>query len=207
MIGLEARPFAKTGGLADVLGALPSAVARLGWKVTLALLKYRGVDAGTLRERFPLAVGGYTREVGCFEVPLASGGRALLVDVSNLYDRDELYAIGNVDYVDNARRFAVLVRAVLEYAARRLPALSVVHAHEWQGGPSILEALYRAHPVLGGTPSVFRIPHSPIKGSSIPTGCHVSTFPGSSGRSMRSSSGAASAFSKEASTTPRSSRP
>src|SRR5262245_57742628 len=45
MLGSEALPFAKTGGLADVLGALPPALARLGWDATVALPKYRGVDA------------------------------------------------------------------------------------------------------------------------------------------------------------------
>ncbi len=46
MIGSEALPFSKTGGLADVLGALPPALARLGWDVTLALPRYRGMSAG-----------------------------------------------------------------------------------------------------------------------------------------------------------------
>ena len=46
IIGSEALPFAKTGGLADVLGALPPALARLGWDVTVALPRYRGVDGG-----------------------------------------------------------------------------------------------------------------------------------------------------------------
>ena len=54
MIGSEALPFAKTGGLADVLGALPSALARLGWTATVALPRYRGVDGGhARRSRFP----------------------------------------------------------------------------------------------------------------------------------------------------------
>ena len=58
IIGSEAVPFAKTGGLGDVLGALPPALARLGWDVTLALPRYRGVTAGSLVESFPVTVGG-----------------------------------------------------------------------------------------------------------------------------------------------------
>ena len=57
MIGSEAVPFSKTGGLADVLGALPAALGRLGWDVTVALPRYRGVTAGTLVERVPVSVG------------------------------------------------------------------------------------------------------------------------------------------------------
>src|SRR6266849_4228357 len=74
IIGSEARPFAKTGGLADVLGALPPALERLGWDATVALPRYRGITAGVLVDRFPVTVGGYTRDAGFFETPLA--GRA-----------------------------------------------------------------------------------------------------------------------------------
>src|SRR3954462_4433488 len=115
MIGSEAVPFAKTGGLADVLGALPPALGRLGWDVTVALPRYRGVTAGTLIERVPVSVGGYTREVGLFDVPMADGARALLVECADLYDREFLYESGGQEYPDNARRYAVLVRAALEF--------------------------------------------------------------------------------------------
>ena len=108
LIGSEAQPFAKTGGLADVLGALPPALQRLGWDATVALPRYRGVSAGTLTDTFPVTVGGYTRAAGFYEAPLADGARALLVDCPHLYDRPGLYRAGNVDYPDNARRFAFL---------------------------------------------------------------------------------------------------
>ena len=99
-----------------MLGALPPALARLGWDVTLVVPKYRGVTAGTLVERFPLTVGGYAAEVGFFEAPLEDGARALLVDVPELYDRRDLYGLTATDYPDNPRRFGVLVRAALEFA-------------------------------------------------------------------------------------------
>ena len=76
-----------------------------------------------------------------------------------MYGRDSLYASAGVDYPDNARRFAVLTRAALEWAARQKEAPSVVHAHDWQAGlaPVYLKTLYATHPVLGGVPSVFTI--------------------------------------------------
>jgi len=159
IIGSEALPFAKTGGLADVLGALPLALARLGWRVTVALPRYRGVDDGTLVERFTIPVGGSVFDVGFFEAPLADGARALLVDCPELYDRDALYGVGNVDYPDNARRFALLVRAALEFAGRSGSGPAVVHAHDWQAGlaPVYLKTLYATHPVLAGMPTVFTI--------------------------------------------------
>src|SRR6058998_538305 len=86
IIGSEAQPFAKTGGLADVLGALPPALARVGWSATVALPRYRGVDTGTFVESFPVSVGGFTRNAGFFEAPLTDGARALLVDCPDLFD-------------------------------------------------------------------------------------------------------------------------
>ena len=167
IIGSEAVPFAKTGGLADVLGALPAALARLGWMVTVALPRYRGVQDGTLVERFPVTVGGVTADVGFFEAPIADGARALLVDCPELYDRETLYGPAASDYPDNPRRFAVLVRAALEFAARRGSGPTIVHAHDWQAGlaPVYLKTLYAAHPVLGGTPSVFTIHNLAYQGT------------------------------------------
>jgi starch synthase len=159
LIGSEARPFAKTGGLADVLGALPPALARLGWDATAALPRYRGVAAGTVLDTFPVTVDGYTRDVTFHETPMADGARALLIDCPDLYNRDSLYDVGGVDYADNARRFALLSRAALEFVARRGAGPDVVHAHDWQAGlaPVYLKTLYATHPVLGGTPNVFTI--------------------------------------------------
>src|SRR5205085_10928599 len=98
IIGSEAVPFAKTGGLADVLGALPAALARLGWDVTLAMPRYRGVSAGSLVESFPVTVGAYVREVGFFAADLRDGAHALLVDCPDLYDREALYGGDSTDY-------------------------------------------------------------------------------------------------------------
>ena len=170
MIGSEAVPFAKTGGLADVLGALPVALARLGWLVTLVLPRYRSANAGTLVERFPVTIGAFTAEVRFFEAPLADGARALLVDCPELYDRAGVYGEGNADYPDNPLRFAMLARAALEFAARRA-APSVVHAHDWQSGlaPVYLKTLYATHPVVGGTPSVFTIHNLAYQGLFEPT--------------------------------------
>ncbi len=162
MIGSEAVPFAKTGGLADVLGALPLSLSRLGWDVTLAVPRYRGVTGGDLAERVSIAVGGEVFSVGFFVATIGDAAhpvRAVLVDAPELYDRTGLYAADDHDYADNARRFALLARAALEFSARRGLRPTVVHAHDWQAGLALvyLKTLYARHPVLGGTPSVFTI--------------------------------------------------
>ncbi len=159
MIGSEALPFSKTGGLADVLGALPPAIARLGWDVTLFTPRYRGVNVGEFREHFWLTVGGYYAEISLYEAPLGDGARAMLVDAPGLFDRDFYYGYGNWDYPDNPRRFAVLVRAALEWALRQPSALDIVHAHDWQAGlaPTYLRSMYALNPTIGNARSVFTI--------------------------------------------------
>lgn len=170
MIGSEAVPFAKTGGLADVLGSLPAAVARLGWAVTVALPRYRGVSAGRPVARFPVTIGGETRDVAFYEAPLGDGARALLLDCPDAFHRDELYGVGGADYPDNPRRFALLVRAALEHAAQGGRAPTVVHAHDWQAAlaPVYLRTLYASHPVLAGTPSVLTIHNLAYQGVCAP---------------------------------------
>src|SRR5262245_6466585 len=64
LIGSEAVPFAKTGGLADVLGTLPVELSKLGWPTTIVLPRYRGVSDGELVEHFPISIGGYMHDVG-----------------------------------------------------------------------------------------------------------------------------------------------
>src|SRR5258708_39588301 len=92
--GSEALPFAKTGGLADVLGALPSALARLGWDVTLVLPRYRAVAAGVLVERFTITIGGYIGDARFYGAALDDRARAGLVENPDLYAREAIHALG-----------------------------------------------------------------------------------------------------------------
>src|SRR5699024_10749587 len=78
-IGSEALPFSKTGGLADVLGALPLALGRIGWDVTLVIPRYRGNAAGEIVGERRIAVGGFLSPVRYHQVPLAENVRAILV--------------------------------------------------------------------------------------------------------------------------------
>ena len=91
----------------------------------------------------------------------------LLVDCPSLFDRDSLYGADSTEYPDNPRRFAMLVRAALEYVARRGVRPTVVHAHDWQAGlaPVYLKTMYASHPVLGGTPAVFTIHNLAYQGA------------------------------------------
>lgn len=167
MVASEAHPFAKTGGLAEVLGALPSALVRLGHDVTVILPRYRGVEvpgAGTTRHAFNLA--GRTVVVGFVEKRLDNGVRAVLVDEPELYDRDGLYGADGRDYPDNGWRFAVLSRAALEYARMTGTRPSVLHAHDWQAGlvPVYQKMHFSNDPIVGGVPAVFTIHNLAFQG-------------------------------------------
>jgi starch synthase len=170
IVGSEAVPFAKTGGLADVLGALPAALARLGWSVTLVVPRYRGIIAGAPIDRFPMVLGDYVADVGFYEHTVSEGVRVVFVDCPELFDRDQLYGVGDRDYPDNARRFALLARAALEWTGRGGGSASVLHAHDWQAGlvPVYLKTLYASHPTLKSTPSVFTIHNLAYQGLFAP---------------------------------------
>src|SRR5207247_5924117 len=104
-------------------------------------------------------------DIGDFEAPLG-GAHTLLIDEPTLYDRDHLYATEIGDYPDNARRFAVLVRAAFEFVARRGIRPRVIHAHDWQAGlaPVYLKSVYQSHPLLAGTPAVFTVHNMAYQG-------------------------------------------
>jgi starch synthase len=167
MVASEALPFAKSGGLADVVGALPAALGRIGWDVTVVLPRYRGVSAGEIVDRFSLPLGGFTANLECHRVRLADRARAILVDCPELYDRAGLYYVDNVDFWDNPRRFGVLTRAAIELAARAEQPPSIFHGHDWHAGllPVYLRSTYADHPVVGRIPSVFTIHNLAYQGN------------------------------------------
>ena len=169
MVSSEAIPFAKTGGLADVSGALPKALARLGQEITLVLPKYRQVD----EKRFPLKktsmnlavpVGQRLEEAEVYAVEMEANYRALLIRKDAYYSREHLYGSPTGDYEDNAERFIFFCRAVLE--AARVTNPDLIHCHDWQSAlvPVYLKTLYRADPGLSRIPSVFTIHNIAFQG-------------------------------------------
>ena len=167
MVGSEALPFSKTGGLADVLGALPLALGRLGHRVILVTPRYRGVQAqGTTRTIQVAGIGGAIAETRVIEQPVAENVKAVLVDRPELYDRETLYGAGS-DYPDNPRRFAFLCKAALEYVLQSGESIDVLHAHDWQAGlaPVYLRTRYAHEPRLKGVASIFTIHNLAYQGN------------------------------------------
>lgn len=166
MVASEAHPFAKTGGLAEVAGALPFALARLGHRVTLVVPRYRGTVATGEARPVTLNFGLRTQQASLVTVPLAERVNAVLVDVPELFDRAGLYGEDGVDYDDNAWRFAVLSLAALEHARQSGERPSIIHAHDWQTGlvPVFQKVLMSSDRTVGGVPVVFTIHNLAFQG-------------------------------------------
>lgn len=167
MVTPEAHPFAKTGGLAEVAGALSDALARLGHSVTIVLPKYRGVSLeGGRPIELSVPMGARAPHATVHEGALRDNVTVALVDPDGLFDRDGLYGTEAGDYPDNAWRFAVFSRAALEYVRARGTRPSVIHAHDWQAGlvPVYQKMQLSADPVVGGVPVVFTIHNLAFQG-------------------------------------------
>jgi starch synthase len=173
MVTSEAVPFAKTGGLADVAGALPGALGKLGHDVTVVLPRYRGIAvSGEPIHTRVVQLGQDRHTVKIYEEPLGPHARAWLIDEPALFDRDGIYGTnGTGDHPDNPRRFALLARAALEGARGLGLAPDVVHAHDWQAGlaPVYLKTRFAQDPVLGGVPCVFTIHNIAYQGMCDPS--------------------------------------
>lgn len=160
MVASEAVPYAKTGGLADVVGALPGALARLGHHVKLVMPRYREVGTvGTARHHLDLGLDGRRLEVGLVEVEVADRYRVVFLDCDALYDREGLYGHAGTEHSDNAVRFGALCRAACEYGQQLEVPPSVVHVHDWQAAlvPMLLRTRYAVDPAWRRVPVVLTI--------------------------------------------------
>ncbi|MBI4666937.1 MAG: glycogen synthase GlgA [Nitrospinae bacterium] len=159
----EAAPFAKTGGLADVGGALPHALAELGHDVHLFMPLYRQVDrraAGVTSKGIPLNVPISARVPSGKAYTVRRNGLTVhFIEQAAYFDRDHLYNTPGGDYADNCERFVFFCRGVLEALRALKIRPDVIHAHDWQTAliPVYLKTLYKDDPVVGGVPSVFTI--------------------------------------------------
>jgi starch synthase len=157
MIGSEALPFAKTGGLADVLGALPKALTRLGHTVDLVIPRYRGISVGHPSTSIRVALGGQVDDAEISSIEI-DGLRTIFVGHNTYFDREYLYGVADRDYPDNPERFAFFCQAALNWAASTGQQYDVVHAHDWQAGlvPVLMQRAVATH-AARSTPTVFTI--------------------------------------------------
>ena len=169
----EVVPFAKTGGLADVSGALPRELASLGNQVTVFMPAYAcvfhsGQEINATDIEFTIPIGNklvpgrlLVSKIPGSEVPI------YFVHNSDYFEREGLYVNGGDDYTDNCERFVFFSRGVLE--AIRLLDLNpdLIHVNDWQTGiiPALLKAEYSISPVYENVASLITIHNLAYQGS------------------------------------------
>ena len=157
----ECVPFSKTGGLADVVGALPKALAELGHSVAVYLPRYRQTKLGetkVLLRSITIPFDDQYRFCTVLDGGKHSGVQFYFIDYPPFFDRATLYGTPAGDYPDNAERFALYSRAVLE-ASKILGVPQIFHCHDWQAAlvPVLLRTSYADDPLFGNTATLFTI--------------------------------------------------
>ncbi len=155
-VASEMFPYIKTGGLADVVGALTSTLAARGHEVTACLPGYRAVlesplAKGARREAsIRVRLGDHEIAGDIFTLQPRPGLTLHLVGRDEFFDRRHLYWNGEREYDDNDARFIFFQKAVIEVLRRGGARADVVHAHDWQAGllPLLLRNFEQSY---GGT--------------------------------------------------------
>jgi len=161
----EVVPFAKTGGLADVAGALPAALARLGHDVKVVMPKYAAVD----ERRWGLAHQGHVTAdltgrgdrfaVWTGRLPNSNVDVILLAN-DRLFGRPGLYQEHGKDYPDNLERFSAFSRAVLELPALLAWQPDLLHANDWETALTLPYLRMRSGQEAGAPPATLFTIHN-----------------------------------------------
>ncbi len=171
-LSAEYSPFARTGGLAEAVMGLAEYQVRAGATVVVFVPLYRSVrdhapDLAPLGRPIRVELGFRGSEVRFFrEVHPAPGPKVVFVDIPEYFNRVGLYAENGRDYADNARRFAMFSRAVLDAIPRLIQGPVLIHAHDWHTSLALM--YMRTYGDLreryAGTPSVLSVHNAGYQG-------------------------------------------
>ena len=160
MVASEANPFAKTGGLADVIGSLPAELAALGDEVAVVMPRYRTVKVESVSRIYDVLPVWLNNKRYDAQLMTATerGVPFYFVDCPLLFDREGLYGDAAGDFPDNAVRFAAFSRAALS-VMRFVFRPQVVHCHDWQSAlvPVYMRTLFDRDPTFIGIRCLFTI--------------------------------------------------
>lgn len=158
-IAAEGVPYIKTGGLADVIGALPKALRRLGHDVRIALPRYKNIEPErwhmrTVATELPVPVSQTVEYVNVLETSQGDGVPVYFIDSPHYFQREKLYG-----YNDDGERFILFCRAALEFARTLQWAPDVIHCHDWHTAivPNWTKTLYRDDPLFADAATVYTI--------------------------------------------------
>ena len=163
-VASECVPLVKTGGLADVVGALPGALRTLGWDMRVLMPAYRALRAQAADWPVVWAAADIWGGPGRVLAGQVAGIEMLLLDAPHLYDREGgPYSWAGGDWADNAERFAALswVGAALAREGFSGWKPDVLHAHDWQAG---FAPAYLAYGGAGGVGTVMTVHNIAFQG-------------------------------------------
>ncbi len=162
MVASECVPFAKTGGLADVVGALPKFIRDKSHDIRIIIPKYKKINDKKFRiksiTKLPIIMGEETWTADIKYTNLNSL-QVFFVDNKHFFDREELYRTSEGDYPDNAERFIFFCKAVLELTKAVDFKPDIIHCNDWQTAliPAYLKTTYKYDSFFINTRSIFTI--------------------------------------------------
>jgi starch synthase len=177
----ECVPFSKTGGLADVVGALPRTLVSAGHQVSVYVPRYRQTQlkgAQTVVSSITVPFDDRYRFCSVVSGGKQAGVSFYFVEYPPFFDREALYGTSAGDYPDNAERFALFSRAVLE-ASKIIGTPQVFHCHDWQSAliPVLLRTQYAEDPAFRDVATVFTIHNLGYQGLFPPDTLPLLTLP------------------------------
>ncbi len=162
-VSSEVFPYAKTGGLADVAGALPKALEKLGCSVKIFLPKYYSIDEAKFGLHYnweigeiPIKISEHTRSVHIYQTVLpGSGIDVYFIDCPHYFHRDRFYT----NSFDEDERFILFNKAVIEIIQRLKWTPDIIHCNDWQTGliPLYIKDNYGWDQLFKNTSSVYTI--------------------------------------------------
>jgi starch synthase len=159
ILAAEIVPFAKVGGIANVVGALPKALQALGHDVRLVMPRYRQVEQkrfqlSTVIETIFITMGNYQVPVSICQGEIGDHIPVYMIDAPRYFDRENIYG-----YTDDGERFILFCRAALEAMRALNWSPDIVHCNDWHTGiiPNWINTVYRDDPFYAHTASVYTI--------------------------------------------------
>jgi len=159
ILAAEVVPFAKVGGLADVVGALPKALYELGHDVRVAMPRYGQInperfELTTVLDSLTVSMSSFQEQVSVRQGSIGDEIPLYLIDAPRYFDRENIYG-----YTDDGERFILFCRAALESMRALGWSPDIIHCNDWQTGivPNWMHTVYRDDPFFANTATVYTI--------------------------------------------------
>ena len=165
-VSSEIIPYAKTGGLADVVGTLPLYLEKAGHEISIFMPFYKsvkksGIDIKLSNIAFDIPIGDIEHTVTLWKSTHHGSKNIAIyfIQRDEYYDRDALYGTETGDYQDNSERFIFFSRAVIEAIKRLGLSIDIIHCHDWQTAliPVYLKTLFAHNETFASIKTVLTI--------------------------------------------------